>query len=150
MVLLLSFIIVVFISYLVYKDPSIVHRSISYSYYEDRETAVIWGSFASLVGMIIIFSFPSILTLISGICLTFVPIFGDFQRKPIKYIHYTLAFIFYALMLVYTQSYTMALPYIVLMFVLLYKKYNTLSVFWLEVIGIIVIINFSQEVVLFF
>ena len=145
MILLLSFIIVLFISYLVYKYTSIVQRSISYSYYESRETAVIWGSFAALVGMIVAFSFLSPLTLIAGICLTLVPIFGDFENKTIgkkyiKYVHYSLAVTFYALMLIYTQSYTMALPYITIMLILLYNRNKKLSVFWLEVIGIVVII----------
>ena len=72
---IITVIAVAFIGYLIIKDPTIVNKSISYSYYEDRETAVLWGSFAGIVGMMIAFAFPSPLTLIAGICLALVPIF---------------------------------------------------------------------------
>ena len=140
MIITLSILVVLFISYLIYKDPTIVQKSISFSYYEDRETAVVWGSFAATAGMIILFSFPSVLTLIAGICLLLVPIAGNYNQKPIAYIHYTLALAFYSLMLIYTNSFQLAVPYIAIMLVLLYKRYKTLSTCWLEVIGIVVII----------
>ena len=139
-IIILTLIIIIFISYLIYKDSTIIHKSISFSYYEDKETAVIWGSFAGVVGMIIIFSFSSIITLIAGICLTLIPIAGNFNQKPITYIHYSLAATFYFLMLFYTHSYELAILYIAILFILLYKKYHTLSLFWLEIIGIAVII----------
>jgi uncharacterized protein YacL len=94
-----------FIGYLIYKDPTIVKKSISYSYYEDRETAVMWGSFGGIMGLLIAFTFPSPLTLIAGICLALVPIFGNFNKKPITYIHYGLALAFYGLMLFYTGAF---------------------------------------------
>ena len=140
MVITLSILVVLFVSYLIYKDPTIVQKSISFSYYEDRETAVVWSSFAATAGMIIAFSFTSILTLIAGICLLLVPIAGDYNQKPITYIHYALALAFYALMLFYTNSFQLAVPYIAIMLILLYKRYKKLSLFWLEIIGIVVII----------
>ena len=142
MIWIILSLVIVYISYIVYKDPTITNRSISYSYYEDRETAVVWGAFANAIGILIIFSFPSILTLIAGICLALVPIAGDFQRKPITYIHYTLALAFYVLMLYYSGSFTSALSYAVISFIMFYNKRHEkdLSMFWIEVIGILLII----------
>jgi len=137
---IITTIAVLFITYLIIKDPSIIYKSISYSYYEDRETAVIWGSFAGVVGMLIAFSFPSPITLIAGICLTLVPIFGNFEKKPITYIHYGLALAFYVLMLYYTGSFLSAIPYAIVSLVLLYKKHHIVSTFMIEVIGILVIL----------
>jgi len=140
MLCIITTIVVLFVSYLIYKDPSIVNRSISYSYYEDRQTAVVWGSFAGVVGMIIAFWFHTPITIIAGICLTLVPIAGDFDRKPITYIHYTLALIFYMLMLMYSGSFQAGLTYAIFTIVLLWSRNKKLSVFWVEVIGIIVIL----------
>ena len=140
MFFIITGVVVLFLTYIIWKDPSIIHKSISYSYYEDRETAVIWGSFAGITGMMIAFAFPSIITLIAGICLALVPIFGNFQKKPITYIHYGLALTFYVLMLFYTGSFVSALPYAIISLVMLYKKRHTVSTFMIEVLGIIVIL----------
>ena len=129
-----------FIGYLIYKDPTIINKSISYSYYEDRETAVIWGSFAGIMGMLIAFTYVSPITLIAGICLALVPIFGNFDKKPITYIHYGLAVSFYTLMLYYTGSFVSALPYAVVSIIMLIKKFKYVSTFWIEVVGIFVIL----------
>jgi hypothetical protein len=141
LILIITAIVVAFISYLIIKDPTIVHKSISFSYYEDRETAVVWGSFAGVMGVTLAFGFPSILTLIAGICLILVPIAGNYEKKPINYIHYTLALGFYFCMLYYSLSLYLVIPYILLIIVTdIFKKYIKLSVFMIEVIGIIVII----------
>ena len=137
---IISGIVVLFITYLICKDPTIIHKSISYSYYEDRETAVIWGSFAGTTGIIISFTYPSILTMIAGVSLLLVPIAGDFNKKPITYIHYVLALSFYFLMLLYTNTFYTAIPYVVVSLILLWKRYHKLSLFWIEIIGILVIL----------
>jgi hypothetical protein len=160
MLWIITAIIAIFIGYIIYKDPTITKRSISYSYYEDRETAVVWGSFAGVVGMLLIFSFPSIITLIAGICLTLVPIMGNFNKKPITYIHYSLAISFFSLMIFYAWSFITlmsfnndslstfmySLPAILsgshaaITLTALKIKKKWLSVFWIEIIGIIVIL----------
>ena len=62
----------------------LINKSISYSYYEDRQTSVMWGAFGGIMVMLIAFTYVSPLTLIAVIALALVPIFGNFNRNPIK------------------------------------------------------------------
>tara|TARA_Y100001938_G_C7979160_1_gene373465 strand:- start:389 stop:820 length:432 start_codon:yes stop_codon:yes gene_type:complete len=135
--LFLTLLTLTYISYLIIKDKTIVNRSISFSYYEGVETDVLWGSFASIVGVTLWFLFPDLLPRIASVSLVLVPIFGNFQQKPITYFHYAFAVIFFGLMLYYTGW-----PFFVgvggvLLSIILKKK---LSIFWYEVIGIILIL----------
>lgn len=139
--LFLSLLTITYLSYLIIKDKSITKQSISFSYYEGRETDVLWGTYASIIGTALWFLFPETLPRIASVCLILVPIFGNFNKKPITYFHYTFAGLFFGIMLYYVG---LLIPFIIgiaittIVLKLLKKK---LSTFWAEVIGIILILT---------
>jgi len=131
----------IYLSYLIIKDKTIINRSISFSYYEGAETDVLWGTFASVVGTSLWFLFPEVLPRIASTCLVLVPIFGNFQKKPITYFHYIFAALFFVLML-YHVGYTfiiLGIGAVITGLSIILKK--RLSIFWLEVIGITLILT---------
>tara|TARA_B110000211_G_C13716670_1_gene394166 strand:- start:15 stop:464 length:450 start_codon:yes stop_codon:yes gene_type:complete len=141
----LTLIAIVFITYLVILDKSITNRSISFSYYEGRETDILWGSFASMVGASIWFLFPEVIPRIAATSLILVPIFGNFQKKPITYFHYAFAGIFFGLMLFYTRSISWIglvsiIPFYLYVKLVQRKKFK-LSTFWWEIIGMSIILG---------
>lgn len=141
MVSLIAFIVISFLVYIMLVDRSIVKESISYSYYVNRSTGAIFGVMAGTVGALIATQFNSELTLVGGICLIGVPIAGNFQNRITGYIHYGLAATFFTALLLYSKwSVIFAVPFVATMLILKKKKSIKLSIFWLEVIGIALIL----------
>ena len=136
--LFLTLLSIAYISYLVIQDKTIVNRSISFSYYEGAETDVLWGSYASIVGVVIWFLFPEVIPRIGAISLILVPIFGNFTKKPITYFHYSFACMFFGLMLFYTK-WPLVVGLGIFGLITLFKK--KLSIFWWEIIGITLILS---------
>jgi hypothetical protein len=141
MITLISIIVTAFILYIIIADRDIIHESISYSYYVNRSTGAIFGVMAGTVGALIATYFDSPLTLIGGVCLIGVPVAGNFQNRITGYVHYGLAATFFVTLLLYSKwSVIFAVPFVATMLILKKKKSIKLSIFWLEVIGIALIL----------